>query len=205
MAIGLPTVPSGCFGESIRRGGAYMFEPARPSTTSSSKIIERLRCAVGRCAGLNRSPPPRPPLRGLSSRTGYASGSLSANPRIDGSPSSFVASGTRRSWSDQHARSEPCTHSPSATLNSRPAFATQPSAKRDPRARRRTWLTYTPSKNSPRARPSHSMSPSARSHQLVNPIGRVWNSYPLSVPTSRPFLHALQSNPKPRLQPCEGF
>jgi hypothetical protein len=54
----------------------------------------------------SRSPQPRPPLRGLSSRTAYASGSLSVSPRIDGSHSSFVASGTRRSWSDQRARTE---------------------------------------------------------------------------------------------------
>jgi hypothetical protein len=135
MAIGLVTVPSGCFGESILRGGACMFEPASTSTTSSSKITERLRHAVGRCAGSSRSPQPRPPLRGLSSSTAYAGGSLSVNPRIDGSHSIFVASGTRRSWSDQRAHGD-CTHSPSATLNSQPAFATQPRKRRTPEEER---------------------------------------------------------------------
>ena len=85
MAIGRATVPSGCFGESILRGGACMFEPASTSTTSSSKITGRLRHAVGRCAGSSRSPQLRSPWRGLSSRTAYVSGGLSVSPRIDGS------------------------------------------------------------------------------------------------------------------------
>ena len=57
-------------------------------------------------AGSSRSPQLRPPWRGLSSRTAYASGSLSVSPRIDVRHSSFVASGTRRSWSDQRARTQ---------------------------------------------------------------------------------------------------
>ena len=125
MAIDLATAPSGCFGESILRGGACMFGPASTSTTSSSKTTERSRHAVGRCAGSSRSPQPRPPLRGLSSRIAYASGSLSVSPRIDVSHSIFVASGTRRSWSEQRARTEDCPF-PLVTLNSQRAFATQP-------------------------------------------------------------------------------
>jgi hypothetical protein len=106
MVTGLAIVLSGCFAESIQHGGACTFEPASISTTSSSKITERSRHAVGRCAGSSRSPQPRPPLRGLSSRTASANGSSSVSPRIDGSHPSFVASGTRRSWSNQRARTE---------------------------------------------------------------------------------------------------
>jgi hypothetical protein len=106
MGTGRATGRCGCCDASILHGGACTCERARISTTSSSKTTEPLRHAVSRCAGSSRSRQPRPPLRGLSSRTAYASGSLSVSPTIDVSHSIFVASGTRRSWSEQRARTE---------------------------------------------------------------------------------------------------